>query len=419
MMTSEEASARTVMERCDILGSYSEEPDRLTRPFASHAMRLANEAVATWMQGAGMTVLQDAIGNLIGRYEARSASAKTLLLGSHLDSVRDAGKYDGPLGVMIALACVERLHERQERLPFAIEVLGFADEEGLRYHTAYLGSRAMTGAFNLDALQLTDDEGILMADAIHTFGGTFDPQALRTPRWQRDDLLGYCEVHIEQGPVLEARGLPIAVVSAIAGQSRIIVRFTGEAGHAGTVPMSLRRDALCAAAEFVLAVEALGRNTAGLVATVGQVSAQPGASNVIPGQVTLSLDVRHQDDAVREQACRQLQALAREIGQERNIAVGWQLLQEHAAVPCAPPLMRLWGQAIEYLGYPLLALPSGAGHDAVVLSALTAISMLFVRCRGGISHNPAEAVLSEDVAVAIKVTEQFLRLLAKDGRLEF
>src|SRR2546421_1726696 len=295
-MTSEEISARTVMERCDILGSYSEEPDRLTRPFASHAMRQANEAVATWMQAAGMTVQQDAVGNLIGRYEARSEGAKTLLLGSHLDSVRDAGKYDGPLGVMIALACVERLHQRKERLPFAIEVLGFADEEGLRYQTAYLGSRAMTGTFELDALQLTDAEGIPMADAIRTFGVTPDPQVLRTPRWQRNDLLGYCEVHIEQGPVLEARGLPVAVVSAIAGQSRITVRFTGVAGHAGTVPMDRRRDALIGAAEFVLAVQAPATTQDGLVATVGQVSVQPGASNVIPGQVTLSLDVRHQDD---------------------------------------------------------------------------------------------------------------------------
>src|SRR6266487_2009159 len=312
-MMSEETPAHTVMEWCDILGNYSEEPDRLTRPFASEAMRQANEAVAKWMRDAGMTVQRDAIGNLIGRYEARVAGAKTLLFGSHLDSVRDAGKYDGPLGVMIALACVERLYQRQERLPFAIEVLGFADEEGLRYHSAYLGSRAMTGTFDLEALQLTDAEGIPMAEAIRAFGGTPEPDILRTSRWQRDDLVGYCEVHIEQGPVLEARNLPVAVVSAIAGQSRISVRYTGEANHAGTVPMPLRHDALCAAAEFVLAVEALGSSTAGLVATVGQVSVQPGASNVIPGQVTLSLDVRHQDDTVREQANRQLEERAREI----------------------------------------------------------------------------------------------------------
>jgi allantoate deiminase len=412
-MTSEEASARTVMEWCDILGRYSEEPDGLTRPFASRAMRQANEAVAKWMQDAGMTVQRDVIGNLIGRYEAHSAGAKTLLFGSHLDSVRDAGKYDGPLGVMIALACVERMHQRKARLPFAIEVIGFADEEGLRYHSAYLGSRAITGTFDLEALRLTDADGITMAEAIRAFGGNPDPHALRTPRWRRDELLGYCEVHIEQGPVLEARNLPVAVVSAIAGQSRISVSFTGEAGHAGTVPMSLRHDALCSAAEFVLAVEAVGRSTAGLVTTVGQVSVQPGASNVIPGQVTLSLDVRHQDDTVRKQASRQLEERVHEIGRARGVSADWQLLHEQHAVPCAPHLTRLLAHVIEEMGYPLQSLPSGAGHDAAVLAELTDIAMLFVRCRGGISHNPAESVTQEDVAVAIKVVERFLQLLSE------
>lgn len=413
-MISEETSARIVMEWCGILGSYSEEPNCLTRPFASEAMRQANAVVEKWMRDAGMTVQRDAIGNLIGRYEARSAGAKTLLIGSHLDSVRDAGKYDGPLGVMIALACVERLHQHQKRLPLAIEVLGFADEEGLRYHSAYLGSRAMTGTFDLEALQVTDAEGIPLAEAIRVFGGIPDPDVLRTPRWQRDDLVGYCEVHIEQGPVLEARNLPVAVVSTIAGQSRISVRFTGEANHAGTVPIPLRHDALCAAAEFVLAVEALGRSTAGLVATVGQVSVQPGASNVIPGQVTLSLDVRHQDDTVRKQACRQLEEQAHEIGRAREVSADWHLLHEHHVVPCAPRLTRLLAQSIEEMGYPLLSLPSGAGHDAAVLAELTDIGMLFVRCRGGISHNPAESVTPEDVAVAIKVVERFLSLLSEE-----
>ena len=408
---SEETSARTVMEHCDILGSYSEEPGCLTRPFASAAMRRANEAVAQWMRDAGMTIQQDAIGNLIGRYEARSAGAKTLLFGSHLDSVRDAGKYDGPLGVMLALACVERLHQRKARLPFAIEVIGFADEEGLRYHSAYLGSRGITGTFDTEALQLTDSNGITMAEAIRAFGG--NPALLHTPRWHRDDLVGYCEVHIEQGPVLGARSLPVGVVSAIAGQSRITLGFAGEAGHAGTVPMALRHDALCAAAELIVAVETLGRSTEGLVATVGQVSVQPGASNVIPGQVTLSLDVRHQDGTVREQACRQLEERARESGRARGISCNWQVLQEHHAVPCAPHLTQLLTQAIEELGYPLLSLPSGAGHDAAVVAELTDIAMLFVRCYRGISHNPAEAVTQEDVAVAIQVVERFLQLLSE------
>jgi allantoate deiminase len=410
----EDISARTVMERCDILGGYSEEPDCLTRPFASQAMRHVNETVTAWMQDAGMIVQQDAVGNLIGRYEALSTGAKTLLLGSHLDSVRNAGRYDGPLGVMVALACVEHLHQRQERLPFAIEVLGFADEEGLRY-SAYLGSRAMTGTFDVSLLQLTDADGIPMAEAIRAFGGNPDPHILRTPRWRRDDLLGYCEVHIEQGPVLEAHGLPVGVVSAITSMSRISVQFTGEAGHAGTVPMKLRHDALFAAAEFVQDVEAIGGSTEGLVATVGQLNVRPGASNVIPAQVTLSLDVRHQDDSVRKQACRQLETRAHEAGRARGVACDWQLLQEHAAVPCSPRLIRLLGQAIEESNYPLLSLPSGAGHDGAILSELTDIGMLFVRCRDGISHNPAESVMAEDVAVAIRVMDRFLSLLAQKG----
>jgi len=396
------------MERCDILARYSEEPGRLTRRFASQAMRQAMEVVTEWMRAAGMSVQHDAIGNLIGRYEGQSAAAKTLLLGSHLDTVRDAGRYDGMLGVMVALACVERLHARGERLPFAIEVLAFADEEGLRYHSAYIGSSAITGTFDPAILQLMDADGITMAEAIRSYGGNPDLQALQTARWQREDLLGYCEVHIEQGPVLEARNLPLGVVSAISGQNRITLRFTGEAGHAGTVPMSLRRDALCAAAEFVLAAETLARSQPGLVATIGQLNVQPGASNVIPGQTTLSLDVRHQDDAVREQACDHLYDRARQISAQRNVALDWQLVQEHRTVPCTPHLVRLFEQTIEEAGCPVLALPSGAGHDAVMLSTLTDIAMLFVRCRGGVSHHPAESVKEEDVMAAITVLERFL-----------
>ena len=418
-----ETSASTVMQRCDILGTYSEEPNRLTRPFASPAMHKVNQVVGQWMRDAGMSVQQDAIGNIIGRYAGlhhspNAAATKTLLLGSHLDTVRDAGKYDGPLGVMIAIACIERLHAHGERLPFAIEVLGFADEEGLRYHSAYIGSRAMTGMFDLAALSLTDDDGIPMVQAIQSFGGNPDPTLLRTPRWQRDELLGYCEVHIEQGPVLEARNLPVGVVSAISGQKRITVRFTGEAGHAGTVPMSLRHDALSAAAEFVLAVEALAQSLPGLVATVGQVNVQPSASNVIPGEVTLSLDVRHQDDNVCEEACRQLEERAQQISLVRHVSSDWQLLQEHASVPCSTRMTQLLAQSIEELHYPLLSIPSGAGHDAVTVSTLTDICMLFMRCRSGISHNPAESVTTEDVAVAIEVMERFLTLLAQEETKE-
>jgi allantoate deiminase len=406
------AIAHTVMERCEILSRYSEEPDRLTRRFASSALRQASAAVANWMQAAGMTVQYDAIGNLIGRYEADRTGAKTFLLGSHLDSVRDAGKYDGPLGVLTALACVEHLHHQQRRLPFAVEVLAFADEEGLRYHNAYLGSKAMTGTFDPRLLSLIDADGISMNEAIRAYGGTPDPQLLQTPRWQRDELLGYCEVHIEQGPILESHNNPTGIVTAISGQKRFTVDLVGQAGHAGTVPMDLRHDALCAAAAFILTVETLAKSIPGLVATVGQLSVQPGASNVIPGQVSLSLDIRHQDDALREQACQQLYEQARQISEGRKVRLHWQLLQDDPSIACTARLVQLLEHAIQQEGYPVDALPSGAGHDTVVLSKLTDVAMLFVRCRGGISHHPAEAVKVEDVAVAIQVLERFLLQLS-------
>ncbi|HEY5003105.1 MAG TPA: allantoate amidohydrolase [Ktedonobacteraceae bacterium] len=401
-------SAHIVMERCDILAHYSEETDCLTRRFATQAMRHANDMFATWLSAAGMSVRYDAIGNVIGRYEAQQPGAKTLLLGSHLDTVQNAGRYDGILGVMVALVCVERLHARGERLPFAIEVLAFADEEGLRYHSAYIGSSAMTGTFDPAILRLTDTNGITMADAIQTYGGNPDPELLCIPRWQPTDLLGYCEVHIEQGPILESRNLPVAVVSGIAGQDRIKLSFTGELGHAGTVPMSLRKDALCAAAEFVLAVEMLAHNQPGLVATVGQIDVQRAASNVIPGHVSLSLDIRHQDDAIRHRARQALYEHARRIEGQRQLVLDWQLTQENRTISCNPRLIHTLEQAIKETGNPVLTLSSGAGHDAVVMSKLTDVAMLFVRCTGGISHNPAEAVMEEDVAVAIDILERFL-----------
>jgi allantoate deiminase len=406
-----ETSAHTIMERCNLLASYSEEPGRLTRRFATSALRQANDTVADWMRTAGMTVRHDPIGNVIGRYEADHAQAKTLLLGSHLDTVRDAGKYDGQLGVLTALACVELLHERNQRLPFALEVLAFADEEGLRYHTSYLGSRVVAGTFEPDLLRLTDNAGITMEEAIRAFGG--DPDALSQAKRRSDDLLGYVEVHIEQGPVLESLNLPVGVVSAITGSSRMLVTFTGQAGHAGTVPMSARRDALCAAAEFILAAEKLARSQPGLVATVGQVTVQPGASNVIPGVVILSLDVRHQSDNIRENTRQQLQRQAHQICEARELSLAWQLVQQYDMTPCKPYFTQLLAQSIEAAGYPAHFLASGAGHDGNTMSTIAPIAMLFVRCKGGISHHPDEAITTEDVTVALKVMEHFLTLLAQ------
>jgi allantoate deiminase len=398
------------MQRCDVLGSISEEPDRLTRPFASDSMRRANERVASWMREAGMDVRTDNIGNLRGRYEGAPGGPATLLLGSHLDSVRNAGKYDGPLGVLVAIAAVQALRDRDVELPFAIEVVGFADEEGLRYGTTYLGSKALVGAFEAGDLDRTDATEMTMAEAVKAFGG--DPHRIAEDRWSGGGLLGYCEVHIEQGPVLEARGLPLAVVSAIAGQSRFQLTFTGEAAHAGTTPMDHRKDALVAASVFVQAVEKFAESHERLVATVGQLTVQPGAANVVPGEVRLSLDVRHADDAERIRAVQRLLDIAGEIAKDRSIALTTTRISENASVQCSPRLTSLLAQGAQDAGHPAIQLASGAGHDAVVMAGLTDIAMLFVRCKGGISHNPAESVTEADVAVAIDVLSRFLELLA-------
>lgn len=393
------------MKRCDLLGRVSEEPDCLVRPFASEAMKKANELVAGWMREAGMTARQDNIGNLIGHYGG--TGNERLVLGSHLDTVSDAGRYDGTLGVLVALACVQRLHERGEHLPFAIEVVAFADEDGLRYGTTYLGSSVYAGAFDPELLNLEDRDGVPVAEAIRSFGG--DPDAL--PGDEARDVMGYCEVHIEQGPVLERLGLPVGVVSAISGQSHVDVTFLGEAGHAGTVPIEGRRDALCAAAEFVLAVEERARDEPDVVATVGHISIQPGANNVIPGEVYLSLDIRHKDDEARERARDSLSERAKEITVARGLEHRWSVRGESRAVQTDPELAGLLSSAVEESCLPVERLPSGAGHDAAQVADIAPVAMLFVRCEGGISHNPAESVDTKDVAVAVDILDRFLKLV--------
>jgi allantoate deiminase len=404
--------AKTIMARADALGEISEEADCLIRTFCSAAMRRAVDLAGSWMREAGMTVREDAIGNLIGRYEGTTANAKVFLLGSHLDTVRNAGKFDGSLGVLTAIACVEHLRSREERLPFAIEVLGFADEEGVRYQSTYLGSKVLAGTFNPDDLKRVDAKGIAMAEAIRTYGGR--PEALAASKLNGDNLLGYLELHIEQGPVLEAKNLAAGVVSAIAGQTRAGISFVGKAGHAGTVPMSLRKDALCAAAEFILQVEACGKTYSGLVATVGKIGALPGASNVIPGEVKMTLDVRHADDKLREGAVQSLLASAKTIGKKRRVEVSAGVVHEAASVQCDASLSGLLELAVKTLQTEAIRLPSGAGHDAAALSAIMPVAMLFVRCKEGLSHHPDESVKAEDIEVGVNVMIAFLRNFAAE-----
>lgn len=357
------------------------------------------------MAAAGLECRRDAIGNLIG---SRGATGQpTVLLGSHLDSVRNAGRYDGPLGVLVGLAALERLEG--DRPPVSVELLCFADEEGLRYRASYLASRALAGLLAEAELDDLDDDGVPLRDAITGMGGDPAdlPSAVRSPH----GLLGYLEVHIEQGPVLEAEDLPVGVVTAIAGQSRGFVDVKGTAGHAGNTPPALREDALCGAAELVLATEAAMHEVPGLVATVGRLDVSPGVGNVIPGLVVQSYDVRHQDDGIKAAAVDGLRARAEEICRRRGLRLDWRHLQDHPALPMSPRLRARLRAAVQGAGVRPLDLPSGAGHDAVSLAHLTDVSMLFVRCKGGVSHHPDESVREDDVAVAIDVVERFLREL--------
>lgn len=404
------ADATTVMERADALARHTEEPGAITRPYGTPSLRRALDDVDRWMQAAGLATRRDAIGTLIGRRGDPGLPA--FVLGSHLDSVRDAGRYDGPLGVLVAIAAAERT--RELALPFALEVVAFADEEGLRYRSSYLASRAFAGLLDRAELAVEDGAGVPLAEAIRDMDG--EPERLSESARTPGAVLGYFEVHIEQGPVLEAHGLPVGIVTAIAGQSRGFVDVLGRAGHAGNTPAALRRDALAGAAELVLAVEEEMHTTSGLIATVGFMDNRPNVGNVIPGRTTVSYDVRHQDDRTREAAVERLRERACSIAARRELSLEWRHLQDHAAVPMSARLRSALATACERAGTAAFELPSGAGHDAVSVAHLTPeVSMLFVRCRGGVSHHPDEAVEPADVATAIEVTTHVLELLARDG----
>ena len=396
----------------DELGRVTDEPGRLTRTFLSPAMERANLVVGGWMKEAGLTVREDDTGNIVGRLEPRAPNAKTktLLLGSHLDTVRNAGRFDGALGVLLPIVALAALRRRGVALPFAIEVIGFSEEEAVRFAGAYIGSKAYTGRLQPADLKLTDARGQTLRSVIEAHAGR--PFTPPKPAHRSRDLLGYLEVHIEQGPVLEDRNLAVGVVSAIASQTRGRLTFGGRAGHAGTTPMNLRRDALAGAAEFVLFAEQFAAARPPLVATVGTINVPSGAANVIPGQTVLTLDVRHPDDAACHAAVKQLLAAAGRIARRRQLTVAWQPTMQAPATPCAEPLTALLSRSVKAVQGRNLTLVSGAGHDGVVVSRLTPIAMLFVRCRDGLSHHPDEYAAPKDLAVALRVTIDFLQRLA-------
>ena len=396
-----------IVGRINRLASISETPDNLTRIFLTPEHRAAADLILSWMVEAGMSAHLDAIGNVCGRYEGERPGLPCLMLGSHYDTVRDAGRWDGPLGLITAISCVADLHKRGRRFPFAIEVTGFGDEEGVRFASTLLGSRAVAGTFNERVLASKDGAEISMRDALVQFG--LDPDHIGAAARVRGELLAYVELHIEQGPVLEARNLPVGVVSAIAGATRLAARVTGMAGHAGTVPMELRRDALAGAAEMITKIEELcltdGR---GLVGTVGYIHATPGATNVIPGQVHFTIDLRAPTDVHRNRAVTDIVRQVEVIAKRRNLELRLDVTHENRTVPCAPWLKTQVAEAVAAEGYPVFELPSGAGHDGMAMVDIADVAMVFVRCRGGISHHPDEHVEIADADAGARV---LLRLI--------
>jgi allantoate deiminase len=408
------SGGRRAVERCRLLARppYSDAADGLYRAYLTPAYAATRDRLAEWMVEAGLTTRVDPAGNLIGRYAAGAASdAPVLLIGSHIDSVRDAGCFDGPLGVMLGVECVAALQARERRLPFPVEVIAFGDEEGSRFPAAMLTSRAVAGTLDPRDLDIADDQGVRLADALAGFG--LDKDRFASARRAPGSVLAYFEAHIEQGPLLEAEGLALGVVTAIAGQRRFAVTLTGKAGHAGTSSMTLRRDALAAAAEAVLAVERIARaGGGGLVATVGRLAVAPGAANVIPGRVDFTVEVRAGDDAVRDAAAAEILEAIAVIAAGR--AAGLEVRETHglAASPCDPVLTDRLAQAVAATGQPPRRLVSGAGHDAMVMAALAPTAMLFIRCADGVSHNPLEDVAVTDVERALAAMLSFVEGLA-------
>ncbi|MBP8295979.1 MAG: allantoate amidohydrolase [Burkholderiales bacterium] len=400
---------QTILEQAEMLGAITQDPGRVTRTYLTPQHRAAGERILAWMREAGMEAAFDALGNVVGRYAALDPEAPIVMTGSHMDSVVNAGKYDGVFGILTAIACVRDLHARGKRLPVTFEVVAFGDEEGVRFGVTLIGSKTLGGNFDPAYLDRKDADGITLRDALRNFGG--DPDALVSLERNPRKVAAFVESHIEQGPVLLNEGLPVGVVTSIAGGTRVRVRITGLAGHAGTVPMPGRRDALAAAAEMVLAVERYCLERADtLVGTVGKLGVPGGgAINVIPGEVEFNVDLRSGDDAKRLAALAAVEAECAAIAARRGVALAWEPFFHVAAAPCDPQLQARLAESIAAQGCAVRYLPSGAGHDAMEMVRIAPIAMLFVRCgNGGISHNPLETMTAEDAETATAVLLHFL-----------
>ncbi|MFT0859082.1 allantoate amidohydrolase [Ancylobacter sp. G4_0304] len=387
------------------LGAISQTPEHLTRFFLTPEHRRAADLVARWMREAGLEVSEDALGTVRGHWGP--ADAPRLLIGSHIDTVANAGKYDGCMGVIAAILAVEAINRAGLTRPYGIDILAFGDEEGTRFPTTLSSSAAVAGYFSPASLDLRDTEGISLREAIVAYGN--NPDDIPAAAYDPNRVIAYIEAHIEQGPVLEAEGEPLGVVSAIAGASRLSVTVTGEAGHAGTVPMRMRHDALLGAAEMALAVERIAKADAhGMVATVGRVHVEPGSINVIPSRVVFTVDLRSGSDISRREALTRFEREAHRIADQRQLGVVISAFHEVATVPCYRDLQLRLRNAVADLGHRAVTMPSGAGHDGQAMSRLCPIGMLFVRCKGGISHNPAEYASPEDMGLAVAALVRFI-----------
>jgi allantoate deiminase len=410
---SDEARARTAIERCRILAGFSQDRGSTRRMFLSPPMRDCHHEITAWLKPLGAEVRIDAAGNLRGFYSAAKADAPRLLIGSHLDTVPNAGAFDGILGVVLGVALLEALDGK--RLPFGIEVIGFSEEEGQRFGTPFIGSRALVGRLDDELLNRKDETGVCVRQAIRDFG--LDPREIPGAALPTDTL-GYVEFHIEQGPVLDSLERPLGVVEAIAGQSRLEFIFTGSVNHAGTTPMNRRHDAIAAAAEWITAVEREAQQTEGLLATIGSVTAKPGAANVIAGETRLTLDVRHGSDEVRDCAVGTLVRLAEAIAGRRGMSVAQTTRLTQRSVAMDGPLMNQIDEAIRLSGCEPYRMVSGAGHDAMILAEKVPASMIFLRTPHGISHDPAESVRVDDVEKAIAAGSHLLTLLAQSPMIQ-
>jgi hydantoinase/carbamoylase family amidase len=399
-----------ILRQADALAAFSEDPPRVTRTYLTPQHRQAGNFLLALMREAGMEAAYDALGNVVGRYRAAAPDAPVVMSGSHMDSVRNAGRYDGLFGILTAIACVRDLSARGKRLPCTFEVIAFGDEEGVRFGVTLTGSKSMAGSFDPAWLDARDSEGVALRDALTAFGG--DPEGWPALDRRGKRVVAYVESHIEQGPVLLNEGLPVGVVTAIAGGSRMRVAVTGLAGHAGTVPMGSRRDALAAASEMMLAVERIASAThqgSAVVGTVGVTKVRPGAINVIPQDVEFTVDVRSAADGARHAAVDAMRAAFDEIAARRRVAVAADVFYELDAAPCDAALQDALAASIARQRLPVRRLPSGAGHDAMVFPPVCPIAMLFVRCgAGGISHHPDETMTAEDAEVATVVLLDFL-----------